>query len=73
MQVRSAGEEAWLGGAALVDPLLDAPDPPTPLFQQQLQNPAQIGNAGTGLDLTPYNPNASKYSVPSHVLICNRN
>ena len=67
MQVRSAGEEAWLGGAAPVDPLLDAPDPPTPLLQQQLQNAASIGNAETGLDLTPSNLNAGKYPVPSQV------
>lgn len=61
MQVRSAGEEAWLGGAAPLDPQLDAQPTPAPLLHQMHDVPAWT-SAATGVELALQNPNSGSHA-----------
>lgn len=68
LQVRSAGEEAWLGGPAPVDPLLDpVPNPTLSLQQKHTHLPETI--SATGLELAAHVPNAGRNALCHH--ICN--
>ena len=68
LQVRSAGEDAWLGGPAPVDPLLDPIPKSSLLLQQQQTQPSETISA-TGLDLTAYVPTAGRDALCHN--ICN--